>query len=201
MTQKVLSDEQLIHEILVNRRKELFGKLYDRYADKVYRKCISFVHDTDIAQDMVQDVFMKVFLKLDRFKGKSSFSTWLYSITYNHCVEYYRKNSKYTHIDIDEGVDLPLDDDAYEKELLSLRVQELKSALDQISPEDKRLLLLKYQDGLHVKEIMDMLEISESAVKMRLSRARSRVQEVIENKGKRKRKRTNMPMHMILFML
>ena len=172
------TDEELIAAITGEGKSELFGILYDRYADKVYRKCISFAHDREIAQDMVQDVLLKVFTQLSKFKGKSRFSTWLYAITYNYCVEHYRKNSRFNTVDIDEGPDMA-DMDDNEDELLEMRAPKLKFALDQVSPEEKMLLLMKYQDDISIKEIMENLNISESAVKMRLSRARKRVKKII----------------------
>ena len=174
-----LSDEELVQLIVGQSKTELFGILYDRYADKVYRKCISFSKDEEVAKDMVQDVLLKVFSKLNRFKGNSRFSTWLYAITYNFCVEYYRKDSRFRTQDIDQGPEIAADEETEERELLSWRVDQLKFALDQVAPEDKVLLLLKYQDETPIKEIMDTLEVSESAVKMRLSRARQRVRQVI----------------------
>ncbi len=179
-----LTDEALISAIIEEGKSELFSILYDRYADKVYRKCISFAHDRDIAQDMVQDVLLKVFTQLNKFKGKSRFSTWLYAITYNFCVEHYRKSGRMPTVDIDEGPDLA-EIDENEDELLAMRAPKLNYALDQVSPEEKMLLLMKYQDDIPISEIMDSLSISESAVKMRLSRARKRVKMIILEQEKR----------------
>ena len=174
-----LSDEQLIHEITMNGRSDLFGQLYNRYSNKVYRKCMGFAKDHDIAQDMVQDVFMKVFDQLPKFKGKSRFSTWLYTITYNFCVEYYRRNAKHTFTDIDNQPD-EIDETEEERALLQTRSDKLKKALNAISKDDRTILLMKYRDQAPIKEIMDSLNISESAVKMRLARARQRAKEVID---------------------
>lgn len=176
---KKLSDEALIELIMEEGRTDLFNLLYERYSDKVYRKCISFVKDPDIAKDMVQDVLLKVFTKLNKFKGKSRFSTWLYAITYNYCVEYYRKNNRFTNVDISEGPELAEKNDDNETEMLGERVERLKRAMERIAPEDKTILQMKYQDDGSIKDLMDHLDISESAVKMRLARARRRVRQVI----------------------
>ncbi len=178
-TRNKLSDEELIHAITQEGRSDLFGQLYDRYANKVYRKCIGFSKDHDIAQDMVQDIFLKVFFQLPKFQGKSRFSTWLYTISYNFCVEYYRRNSKHSFVDIENQPDA-IDESADEKELLKTRTDKLQKALEHIAPEDRAILLMKYQDQIPIKEIMDGLDISESAVKMRLARARQRAKEVID---------------------
>lgn len=180
---KQLSDESLIEAITQTGKTDLFGILYDRYSNKVYRKCISFVKDEDLAQDMVQEILIKVFTQLPKFKGKSRFSTWLYSISYNYCVEYYRKQNKYGTVDIDEEPEVHdvIDD---EDELLRIRVDQLKIALEHIAPEDKVILLMKYQDDISIKELMDVFDISESAVKMRLARARQRVQVIVKEMEK-----------------
>ncbi len=158
---------------------DYYGFIYDRYSNKVYRKCLSFVKEEVIAQDMVQDIFLKVFFQLSKFKGNSRFSTWLYAITYNFCVEHYRKNTKYSQVEIADHHDKP-DDDKEEQEILSLRVDHLKKALEMVDPSDKMILLMKYQDDISIKDIMSQLDISESAVKMRLSRARQRVKTVVQ---------------------
>ncbi|MEZ4825160.1 MAG: RNA polymerase sigma factor [Bacteroidia bacterium] len=184
---KQLSDESLVEAIAQTGKTDLFGILYDRYSNKVYGKCLSFVKDEDIAQDMVQDILVKVFTQLAKFQGKSRFSTWLYSITYNFCVEYYRKQNKYHMVDVDETPEVSgFSDD--EDELLRLRVDQLRMALERIAPEDKAILLMKYQDDISIKELMDVYDASESAVKMRLARARQRVQVLVKEMDKREEK-------------
>lgn len=167
------------------KRHDDFGILYDRYAEKVYHKCISFVKDVDLAQDLAHDVFLKTFLNLAKFEGKSKFSTWLYSLTYNFCIDYLRKNNK-TMVNSDEVlVNIPDDDDEKnERELLSIASERLQDVLELIPADDKMILLMKYQDDLSVKEIQGALELSESAVKMRVKRAKAKAVEVYKLKYK-----------------
>lgn len=167
------------------KRHDDFGILYDRYAEKVYHKCISFVKDVDLAQDLAHDVFLKTFLNLAKFEGKSKFSTWLYSLTYNFCIDYLRKNNK-TIVNSDEVlVNIPDDDDEKnERELLSIASERLQDVLELIPADDKMILLMKYQDDLSVKEIQGALELSESAVKMRVKRAKAKAVEVYKLKYK-----------------
>lgn len=174
------TDEAIIDKIINEGKTELFGLLYDRYSDKVFRKCISFVQDRDLAQDMVQEILLKVFTQLSKFKGNSRFSTWLYAITYNYCVEYYRRSTRFVKVDIDAGPDIAEADDQLERDLLALRADKLRRAMEKVGPDDRMILLLKYQDDASIKELMEQLDISESAVKMRLARARQRVKTIIE---------------------
>lgn len=170
-----LSDEDLVRVIIARKSHEEFGILYDRYSEKVYHKCISFVGESSIAQDLMHDIFLKVFINLSKFNFKSKFSTWLYSISYNFCVDYVRKNNKIRKVNDEELGNLPEDqDDQIEKELLKIRAQKLMETLNQIDPEDKMILLMKYQDDMSIKDLMSVLELKESAVKMKISRARSR---------------------------
>lgn len=174
-----LSDEDLVKSIVSTNDTLLFEILYDRYAKVVYNKCYGFSKSNQEAEDLTQDVFLKLFVKLGTFKGKSKFSTWLYAFTYNHCVNYVnRNNSKKIE---KKSVDAEnLQEDYYNPEeddnaINQLRVEKLKEALEKISPEEKMILLLKYQDFLSIKELKDILGIGESAVKMRLKRAKEKL--------------------------
>ena len=175
-----LSDEELVKRIVANNNPMLFGKLYDRYAKMVYNKCYGFAKSQDEAEDLTQDVFLQLFIKLKMFKGKSKFSTWLYSFTYNFCVNYVNRNKQRKMSD----KSIPMEDSEYklsaeipDENLFEMKSKKLKKALDLIPPEEKSLLLLKYQDGASIKELMDVLELGESAVKMRLKRSKERLME------------------------
>lgn len=174
------TDEMLVREIVEQDRPELFGLLYDRYLQKVYRKAYSFVHDQDLAQDLAQDIMVKVYRQLHKFGGKSRFSTWLYAISYNFCVEYYRKHKKLHLQPLDTKYDLS--EEVEDNEWMDGRCKQLKLALERISSEDKTILLMKYQQDLSIKELTERLNISDSAAKMRLARARQRVKELIQEK-------------------
>lgn len=176
---KVLSDEEIVRVIVEEKDHDQFGLLYDRYADKVYRKCISFAKDSALAQDMAHDVFLKAFVNLAKFNHRSRFSTWLYSLTYNFCVDFVRKAGKVRYENEDELYTIADDEDERnEQKLLSLRAERLGKILDELDPDDKAILLMRYQDDLPVKELEEVLELSASAVKMRTKRARARALEM-----------------------
>lgn len=176
-----LTDEELVKRIVANNNPMLFGKLYDRYAKMVYNKCYGFAKSQDEAEDLTQDVFLQLFIKLKMFKGKSKFSTWLYSFTYNFCVNYVNRNKQRKMSD----KSIPVEDSEYklsaevpDEDLFELKTKKLEKALNLISAEDKSLLLLKYQDGASIKELTSLMELGESAVKMRLKRAKERLMEM-----------------------
>tara|TARA_E500000318_G_scaffold12215_1_gene11182 strand:- start:1295 stop:1924 length:630 start_codon:yes stop_codon:yes gene_type:complete len=176
-----LSDEELVKQIVADNDPMLFGKLYDRYAKMVYNKCYGFAKSEDEAEDLTQDVFLQLFIKLRTFKGKSKFSTWLYSFTYNFCVNYVNRNKQLKIRDKSvqvENSEHKLTEEVLDESLYEMKADKLKKALEHISPEEKSILLLKYQDGASIKELVGLMDIGESAVKMRLKRAKERLLEI-----------------------
>ncbi len=176
-----ISDEELVQRIVANNNPLLFGKLYDRYAKMVYNKCYGFSRSEDEAEDLTQDVFLQLFIKLKMFKGRSKFSTWLYSFTYNFCVNYVNRNKQRKMSD----KSVPVEDSEYkireevpDESLFEMKASKLKEALELVSPEDKSILLLKYQDGASIKDLVALMDLGESAVKMRLKRAKEKLLEI-----------------------
>ncbi|MFV9551263.1 RNA polymerase sigma factor [Algibacter sp. PT7-4] len=170
-----MTNEELIFKIVNNKETHLFEVLYDRFSFQVYNKCFSFVNNEEEAKDLAQDIFLKLYIKLFSFKGKSKFSTWLYSITYNHCVNYINRNNKRKYekrmpetFSLDN---IPQDIEVKDQVLEN----KLTVALDRIPAADRSILALKYQDNLSNKSIERVLGIGESAVKMRIKRAKERL--------------------------
>lgn len=175
-----LSDEDLVKLIVEKNNSLLFGILYDRYANKVYNKCNGFAKSEQEALDLTQDVFLTIFIKLGSFKSKSKFSSWVYSVTYNFCVNYVTRDKGKKIKDKSsslENEDYKLAEEIQDSSLFELRSAKLERALELIDPQDKSILLLKYQDDVSIKELCALLEVGESAVKMRLKRAKSRILE------------------------
>lgn len=175
-----LSDEELVEAIVKTNDTLLFEILYDRFSSMVYNKCYGFANGVDEAKDLTQDVFLRVFVKLASFKGNSKFSTWLYAFTYNHCVNYVTRNTakKIEKKAISsESIDIQNigEDIDSTQEFQNMKIEQLKKVMELISPEEKMILLLKYQDNLTIKELSEALNIGESAVKMRLKRAKDKL--------------------------
>ncbi|MBW8243739.1 RNA polymerase sigma factor [Muricauda oceani] len=176
-----LSDEELVKQIVADNDPMLFGLLYDRYVKMVYNKCYGFAKSADEAEDLTQDVFLQLFIKLRTFKGKSKFSTWLYSFTYNFCVNYVNRNKQLKIRDKSvqvEKTEHKLTEEVPDESLFEMKADKLKKCLEIISAEDRSILLLKYQDGASIKDLVNLMDIGESAVKMRLKRAKERLLEI-----------------------
>ncbi len=172
-----LTDEELVQKIVEKNDTHLFAVLYDRYAGLVYNKCYGFAKNKEEAQDLTHDVFIRLFVKLRMFKGKSKFSTWLYSFTYNFCVNYVQRDNAKKQEKVTVVTDVIKDegDDIDDTSLFELKSEKLAKALQIIDPSDKMVLLMKYQDDMTIKEMQEILEIGESAIKMRIKRAKEKV--------------------------
>ena len=171
-----LTDRELVETILQGRRDYL-NELYRRYQDRVYYKCLGMVKDASLAQDLAHDVFIKVFTNLQKYQGKADLSFWIYAITYNHCVTHLKRAKRLRFDAIDETLD-PADGGQAalnEKLLQDLHLDQLARLLKELRPEEEVLLILKYQEAMSIKQIAGILQLTESAVKMRLKRSRERL--------------------------
>lgn len=178
-----LTDSELIQEYLRSQDTHYFTLLYRRYAGKVFAKCISLLRDDGMARDATQDIFIKIMLNLSRFSEQSSFSTWLYSITYNFCIDIIRKKKKVQLIytedigKISKETDVEMPDSV----LLEMKHDRLSVVLDKIPPGDKAILMMKYQDDISIRDIALALNKTESAIKMQIMRAKQRAQSIHED--------------------
>ncbi|MCX2678413.1 RNA polymerase sigma factor [Galbibacter sp. EGI 63066] len=177
-----MDDGELVAKIVATNNTHLFSILYDRYAEIVYHKCLSFSNSVEEAQDLTHDIFVQLFIKLRSFKGKSKFSTWLYSFTYNFCVNYVQRNLKKRRekfVSTEDTTQEPYQEtEIDDKNIYEMKSEKLSKALKLIEPADKMVLMMKYQDDMSIKEIQKALDIGLSATKMRLNRAKGRLIEI-----------------------
>lgn len=170
-----LTDEQLARQLQGGNRKAM-EELYTRYYMLVFNRSLSFVKNTQVATDLTHDIMLKVMEKISTFKGDAKFSTWLYAITSNFCMDHSRKNKKRFYVGLEGSLNL---EDHSKEELIMALEREIKSgiaekALKAISEEDQQLLLMKYQFNKSITELQAMYNLSASAVKMRLMRAKAK---------------------------
>lgn len=169
-----LKDEELVKTFLKTNQNDCFDALYNRYVNKVYRRCLSLTKDPEQAQDFTQDIFMRVLSNLDRFKEKSTFSTWLYSIAYNYCIDQIRRLGRTTLVPLNEYhyESFTDNDDAWTVEI---HHQTLYRAMETMNPNEVQVLRLKYEEGLDIGEIAQKINVRASTVKMRLKRTRDKL--------------------------
>ncbi len=177
---KEMSDAEIIREYLRTQNSTFFSILYRKYAGKVYGKCLSILRNEDEARDAVQDIFVKIMLNLGNFGEKSQFSTWIYSITYNFCIDLIRKRKKEKTLFSDDIERVPdvAEEDVPDEFMREMDIKYLKQVLEELSTGDRIILLMKYQDELSIKEIADTIDKTESAVKMKIKRAKHKAQDL-----------------------
>ncbi|GAA0182844.1 sigma-70 family RNA polymerase sigma factor [Clostridium sediminicola] len=140
-------------------------RLLDEYGNSVLRMCFLYLKDTHLAEDALQDTFIKVYTNHSKFKGNSSEKTWIMRITINVCKNYLR-SSWWKRIDESTVLEnIPGDKDSIEDDSLLLEVMKL-------SPKYKEVILLYYYQDMKIREIAKALQRPESTVSVRLKRAR-----------------------------
>ena len=176
----IQKDEEVIREYLDTNSGDCFETLYNRYVNKVYSRCLSLTKNSEQAQDFTHDIFIKMFSRLDGFQERSAFSTWLYSISYNYCMDQLRVNKRKATESLEEDMDYD-HFGSEEGEELENRLHYLSQVIKVLTPQEVTLLRLKYQDGLEVKQIAKQLNLNNSAVKMRLKRSRDKVRQLYKD--------------------
>lgn len=170
-----LSDEEIVKRIRNGKETELYSLIYKRYHNKVLDKCFSLTHNRELAEEFTGDILSKVYEKLDSFKGNSSFSSWLYSVTYNHCIDFLREKKKLHYPEWNSSNELPeIIDETYEEEQ-EIGYDSLMDLLNDLHTEEKALIMMRYFDELSLLQIAEALRVTESAAKMRLKRAKARL--------------------------
>jgi RNA polymerase sigma factor (sigma-70 family) len=180
---KNIDEERIIRGVLDGSLPNGFNVLYEYYYPLVADKCHSLLHNRELAKDVARDALTKAYEKLPGFKMSSGFGSWLYTLTYNMCIDYLRQRQKLHYPEWNKENDIPeIIDEIEDEEEQTISFETLMMILDNIHPEEKAILLMKYQDDLQIKQICTALRISESAAKMRLKRARQRVMYIYKQK-------------------
>jgi len=175
-------DDQLLVQQFLEGDVAAFEELVSRYENKVYRLAIKLTRNETLAEEVLQEVFLRVYEKLHTFRGESQFSSWLYRIAANLCFAKLNVEKKHVHSDLEEEISqvetgglLGTDSwaDTPERVVLSDEAQAVISeAIDRL-PEDFRVVLvLRDVEGMSNSEVAKILDLSVPAVKSRLHRAR-----------------------------
>ena len=180
------------HILARARRGELpaFEELVRRHEKRVYAVALRSSGSPEDAEDITQEVFLRAWRSIEEFRGDSGFSTWLFRITMNLCVDHARHKHAQPQTQPlvmgEEESERPLPDPAPppEEHLDNSELgRELAAALDEVSEEHRRIVLLRDVSGMSYTEIAEVLEISEGTVKSRLSRARIALRKVLLRRG------------------
>ncbi|RWZ60228.1 RNA polymerase sigma factor SigX [Halobacillus fulvus] len=168
--------------------KPFFDELYDEYHHDLFQFLIYMVKDRDLAEDLVQDVYLKVLKSHDSFTGKSTRKTWLFSIARHVAIDYFRKKKrKRTRVmeffdwgekgeELKDRQDLP--------EEVAIQNEELKQvyiALDECTVDQRSVIILRFIQGMSIQEAATILGWSESKVKTTQHRAMKALRKRLES--------------------
>ncbi len=172
-----LSDEELVE----HAKKELFNvtrayeELMRRYQRTLFNVCARYLGNDRDADDVSQEIMLKVLYGLKNFEGKSKFKTWLYSITYNECTTQYRKDRRKRRLFDALSLD-PLDEEI-ELEPIDDKSNDLDRWLIGVNTIDREIIILRFAAELEFQEIAGIMHLGLSATKMRYKRAIDRLRD------------------------
>jgi RNA polymerase sigma-70 factor (ECF subfamily) len=179
------SDEVLVEQVKAGKERAL-EDLMERYRSRVYRLAFRFAGEKEDAEEIVQEVFMTLYQKLDQFQGKSAFSTWLYRVAVNTSLMKIRNQARGEHVSIDELSEdhFQHDEDAQNPDetiMTEEALQRIENAVGRLPDDFKTVVVLRDIEGFSNEETAEILGISAAAAKSRIHRARAYLRQRLED--------------------
>lgn len=166
--------------------QDAFAELVYTYQDAVYNLCYRLLSERTEAEDAAQEAFLRAYLNLQRYDPSRSFKTWLLTIASNHCIDRLRRRRmQWLSIEDEMLPGLSLSSDEPEPEDAAMTKEQktaIQGLLDQLNPEYRAAVVLRYWYDYSYSEIADILDTTESAIKSRLFRARQILAEKLDSK-------------------
>lgn len=159
-------------------QKGRFAEIIDDHKSLVYSILLRMTNDHEEANDLAQEVFVKVYRQLKQFKGKSKLSTWIYKITYFHGLSHLRKQKRW--VGEEYYADAESDDDVENDIAQDEMKGHVSECINQLKPIERTAITLFYLDELSVKDVSEIMNISESYVKVTVHRAKKNLKGLIK---------------------
>jgi RNA polymerase sigma-70 factor (ECF subfamily) len=184
--------ETRLAKLARNGDRRAFSELVDLYKDKIYHLAYRMLHNVQEAEDVVQETFLRVYTNLNRYDETQKFSTWIYRIGTNLCIDRLRKRKASYSLDAEvndsEGSDwysmLASNDRTPEGELLLSETQEqVRRAIDSLPEKYKSAVILRYLHDMSLQEISEVLDMPVTTVKTRVHRGREYLRERLEKES------------------
>lgn len=178
-----MEQEQLWIQQVLAGDKQAYAHIINNYKNQLYATILRMTKNPQDAQDLVQDAFIKVYRNLEKYDASGSFSSWLYRVAINHCMDEFRKKRyAMTQIEIDEErvVEPNHPELVFLKKEKSRQLERLIGTL----PEDERLIiLLRYVNEISYEEIGEVMDVPLSTVRNKLHRAKKKMRETVKREG------------------
>jgi RNA polymerase sigma-70 factor (ECF subfamily) len=176
-------DESLLLARIGRGDTTSFAQLVDRYKDLVFTLSLRMLKNREEAEEVSQDVFIKIYKSLITFKGDSKFSTWVYRVTYNCCLDRLKKNRKHLKdVPIDKYNENQIDtiDNALDRLIKKERRKLIRKCVGKLPEDSRAIITLFYFDELSLEEISSITGIESNTVKVKLFRARKKLAIIME---------------------
>lgn len=177
------NDEQILINKIIEGDTKAFSTLVNRYKDLVFTLAIRMLKHREEAEEVSQDTFIKVFKSLGKFKGDSKFSTWIYKVTYNTCLDRIKKNKRQIkEIAIDEFSEHEIKTIDNALTYLERKEQEekIQECLQLLPSQDSFLLTLYYFEDLSLEEISKIVDIEPNTIKVKIFRSRKKLASILK---------------------
>lgn len=173
---------------LKNGDQEVWNMVVDQYSRKVYNMALNFAGNSDDAADITQEVFLKVYNNIEKFKEEKSFTSWLLRLSKNYCIDYWRK-SKYNRrsLELDDNLKIEHANGAGTPEDAVIKRYDaiyLRKKLRLLPPDLRALIIMRDIQDFSYQEIAEHLEIPLGTTKSRINRARTKLAKLILKEGK-----------------
>lgn len=178
------NDHYIIQQI-INGDTNSFSVLVDRYKDLVFTLALRMVKNREEAEEVSQDTFIKAYKYLDKFKGDSKFSTWIYKVAYNTCLDRIKKYKKeQLSVAIDEFTekDVKTVETAYDLIERQEKNKAIKDCLEHLPSDDAFLLTLFYFEEQSLDEIAAVIGLTANNVKVKLFRSRKKLAKIMQQR-------------------
>lgn len=173
---------QWIQDVLAGN-KQAYTHIINKYKNKLYATILRMTRDPQDASDLVQEAFIKIYEQLGKYDGKGSFSSWIYRVAFNHCMDEFRKKSyQMKRVEINEE----LMEDPKHPEVIFLKkenARQLERLISTLAEDERIIILLRYVNELSYDEISELVDVPVSTVRNKLHRAKKKMRETVKREG------------------
>ncbi|MFP3834007.1 RNA polymerase sigma factor [Chryseobacterium sp. SIMBA_028] len=154
----------------------VFEEIYELYWQKIFRLCMGYVNDTELAQDLAQETFIIVWQQLSKFRNESSVGTWIFRIASNNCLRQIEKEKRFT------KTDLPINLEEKKQESMEPQIQMLYQFISELQETDRIIISLELEE-VKQAEIANIIGLSESNIRVKIHRIKEKLTQKFKENG------------------
>ena len=188
---QAMTDEELASRIARAGSEEAYTEMFERYQQRIYLWCYNYTHEMEDAVDLAQEIFVKLFKRIDQFEGRSQFSTWVYQVTRNHCLGELAKKrrtwwKRMISIEGDDTLQIA-DDDVFQALDAAGDLERIMASAKGVMTEDELdAFVLHYREGMSVREITALLRCENvTGARTLIQNARRKFKRLLDERGLR----------------